>query len=181
MDLSKKGKIFVTLFFIGIIIWIGGSITRSSIAYDIFELSNKQTIVLRPWADEKIALITVRNFAVGSIYTITGFLLTVVSFFFLLPKIKSNFKKEGWLLISTFLYVLAFVSEMILSYFDVRLNLYVFFSSSVSYYSQEIQSFFYDRFKKFSFLIIYNWLAIFTIVFLFFFKPLRKNEEQRII
>ncbi|MFN3307148.1 MAG: hypothetical protein ACK42Z_08195, partial [Candidatus Kapaibacteriota bacterium] len=163
MELSKKEKIFVSLFFIGVIIWIGGSITRGAIAYDIFEL-NKQTIVLRPWVDEKIASITVRNFAVGSIYTIIGFLLTVVSFLFLLTKIKSNFKKEGWLLISTILYALAFVSEIILSYFDIKLNLYVFFSSNVSYYSQEIQTFFYVRLKKFSFLIIYNWLAIFTII-----------------
>lgn len=180
MELTKREKSFVSLFFIGIIIWIGGSITRSAIAYDIFELG-KQTIVLRPWVDEKIALITVRNFAVGSIYTIAGFLLSFISFLFLFPKIKSSFKREGWLLISTILYAIAVASEIFLSYYDFRLNLYVFFSSKVNYFSSEIQLFFYDRLRKFSFLIIYNWLAIITIIFFFIFKPLRRNEEQRVV
>lgn len=173
MEFTRLQKFFLTLFFIGIVIWIGGSLVRATIAYDIFEPA-ETTLKLRSWVDEKFAIATVRHFSVGSLYTALGFLLALLSFLVLLKKFKANFKKEGWLLMSFILFFLCTISELILFYHDLRLGLYVFFTSNVSYSSFEIQKFFFERFAKYNFLIIYNWLAIFTIIVLVIFQPLKK-------
>ncbi|MCX7908259.1 MAG: hypothetical protein N2560_01910 [Ignavibacteria bacterium] len=176
MEVTKTKKLFVALFFIGCIIWIGGSIIRTAIVYDIYEPYEK-SLKFRYWVDEKIALMTVRHFSIGALYTAFGFLLTFISFLNLFSWIKTRFKTDGWLLMSVILYILSVISELILLYFDLRLGLYVFFQSNISYFSNEIQTFFFRRFVNYNFLMVYNWLAIFTIIFFLLFKPLKKNER----
>lgn len=173
MEFTKVQKLFISLFFIGVVIWIGGSIVRTAVAYDIYELK-ENTLQLRYWVDEKIALLTVRHFTIGSLYTSLGFLMSFFSFIAIFSKLTKHFKTNGWLLMSFFLFSLAAISEIILIYFDIRLALYVFLNSNLSYFSNEVQSFFFHRFTKFSFLMVYNWLAIFTIIVFLVFKPLRK-------
>ncbi|QLH53941.1 MAG: hypothetical protein CH6_2419 [Candidatus Kapaibacterium sp.] len=174
MEFSKTQKLLLSIFIIGIMIWIGGSIIRSAIVYDIFE-ADYQQLKFRYWVDEKIALITVRNFAVGSLYTGIGFFLSLLSSIFLFPAMKKHFKSEGWLFMSFILLVIAYVFEIILLYFDIRLGLYLFFNPKVSYYSNEVQTFFYERFSKYNFLMVYNWFAVISIILFSVFKPLRKK------
>jgi hypothetical protein len=180
MELSKPQKIATVFFFIGLLIWIGGSIVRTAIAYDIYE-PVEQTLKLRFWVDDKIALLTARHYAVGSLYTEIGFLLSFFAFLYLVPKFKTHFKREGWLFMSFILFLLASISEFILFYFDLRLNLYLFFEQNVSFNSPQIQNFFFKRLTKFNFLIVYNWLAIFTIIIFLVFRPLRKKNEAQSI
>lgn len=176
MEIGKFQKFLLAILSIGLVLWIGGSIVRTAIVYDIFE-PEYQTLKFRYWVDEKIALLTVRHFAIGSLYTELGFILSLFSTIMLFPKIKNYLKREGWLFMSLVLLLLAFISEAILLYFDIRLGLYIFFNQNISYYSSEVQNFFFKRFIKYNFLIVYNLLAVFTIIFFFVFKPLRKNGE----
>ncbi len=177
MALNRFQKILIFLWSVGIILWIGGSIVRASIVYDIFE-PRINSIAFRDWVTENFALWTVRHFSIGSLYTGIGFVLALVSSISLFPSMKKKFKFEGWLMMSYLLFFLAALSEFFLLYNDIRLGLYVFFNDNLDYYSSEIQTFFHNRFAKLNFLMVYNWLAIFTILFLFVFKPLKKRQNE---
>ncbi|MGB9770943.1 MAG: hypothetical protein ACPLX7_03075 [Candidatus Kapaibacteriota bacterium] len=178
MEISKFNKFLLAIFTIGIIVWIGGSIVRTAIVYDIFEPVDR-TLKFRYWVDEKIALMTVRHFAIGSLYTEISFAIVLISTILLFPTFVKYFRNEGWLFMSFILLTLAFISELVLMYFDIRLGLYVFFNQNISYFSNEIQTFFFKRFTTYNFLIVYNWLAVFTIIFFVVFKPLRKKHEKQ--
>lgn len=173
MEFTKSQKLFIALFFIGLIIWIGGSIVRTTIAYDIFE-TGENTLKFKFWVDEKIALLTVRHFAIGSLYTSFGFLLAITSFLIISSKLVKYFKSNGWLLMSFILFSISAIFELINIYFDVRLGSYIFFESNLSYFSKEVQTFFYNRLTKYNFSTIYNWLAAFTIIVFMVYKPLKK-------
>lgn len=179
MAFNRYQKILIFLWAVGIILWIGGSIVRVSIVYDIFE-PRINSISFRYWVTKDFALWTVRHYSIGSLYTGIGFILALVSSIGLFPSMKKKFKFEGWLLMSYLLFFLAVLSELFLLYCDIRLGLYVFFEHNLDYSSNEVQTFFHNRFAKLNFLMVYNWLAIFTILFLFVFQPLKKkqNEEQ---
>jgi hypothetical protein len=175
--LKTYQKIFLCLLSIGVVIWIGGSIVQTSIAYDIFE-PKINAISFRYWVNDNLALWTVRHFAVGSLYTNFGFLLALISSIVLFPYLKSHFKSEGWIFMSYVLFSIAVLSQLILFYWDTRLGLYVFFNSNLNYYSNEIQNFFHRRFAKFNFLIVYNWLALFTIITFLIFQPLKRHKNE---
>ncbi|MGQ9819424.1 MAG: hypothetical protein ACUVQ1_05815 [Candidatus Kapaibacteriales bacterium] len=178
MKFTPTQKFFIALWFIGIIVWIGGSIVRTTIAYDLFEAQKKLT--LRTYYTNNDALITTRHYAIGSIYTEVGFIIAFVSAIFLFPTLRRHFRKSGWLLLSYILFTLASISEFILLIFDVQLSLYIFSGArNLNYSAYEIQKYFQWRLQNLGFLIIYNWLAIFSIIFFISFSPLTmlKNED----
>jgi len=181
VKLKTYQKVFVCLFLIGVVIWIGGSMVQTVIAYDIFE-PKVNSISFRYWVNDDLALWTVRHFAIGSLYTNSGFFLALVSSIVLFSHLKNFLKTEGWVFMSCILFSLAVISQLILLFWDIRLGLYVFFSNNLNYYSNEIQTFFHRRFAKFNFMIVYNWLALFTILIFSIFQPLKKckkNETER--
>lgn len=178
MKFTHFQKLFIASWFVGVIIWIGGSIVRTTIAYDLFEA--QKTLTLKQYFAKNDALITARHFAIGSLYTEVGFIISFISAIILFPALRKHFKRKGWLLMSYILFVLASISEFILLFFDIKLSLYIFSgSSNLSYNAYEVQKYFHWRLQNLSFLIIYNWLAIFSIIFFFVFSPLTRlgNED----
>lgn len=177
MKLSGFHKFFISLWFIGVILWIGGSIVRTTLAYDLFQAKKK--LILKQYFKENDALLTARQYAVGSFYTEFGFVLSFVSAIVLLPTFRKNFRKRGWLLMAYILFSIASIFEFVLMYFDIRLALYIFSGATdLNYNAYEIQQFFVWRLQNLSFLIIYNWLTIVSIIFLIVYGPLTKLESE---
>lgn len=174
MDLTKFQKFLVSLWFIGIVLWIGGSLVRYIIAYDIFEPGTQ--LELKKSFSEKEALLGVRHFAIGTAYTGTGFIIAFLCWLILLPSFAKKFKLQGWLFMGSFLFGIASIFELILFYMDIRLSSYVFWSFPIYFDSYEIQTFFYKRLKNLSFMFVFNWFAIATIIFFIVFRPLTKQR-----
>lgn len=182
MKITSVQKLFIALWFIGVIIWIGGSIVRTTIGYDLFEA--QKLLTLKQYYTKNEALITARHFAIGSLYTEVGFIISFVSAIILFPILKRHFKRKGWLLMSYTLFFFASISEFILLFFDIKLSLYIFSgASNLSYDAFEVQKYFHWRLQNLSFLIIYNYLAIFSIIFFITFSPLARleNEDQKLL
>lgn len=177
MKFTYLQKLFIALWFVGVIIWIGGSIVRTTIGYDLFE--TQKLLTLKQYYTKNDALITARYFAIGSLYTEVGFIISFISAIVLFPTLRKLFKKKGWLLMSYILFVLASISEFILLFFDIKLSLYIFSgASNLSYNAYEVQKYFQWRLQNLSFLVIYNWLAIFSIIFFIVFSPLARLENE---
>ncbi|MCX7879383.1 MAG: hypothetical protein N2517_01850 [Ignavibacteria bacterium] len=177
MQLKFYQKLLLSLLKIGLALWLGGSLVRAAVAYDIFKTDVELKLI--EGLTERDALLNVRYFTAGALYTQIGFLIAFISSIILLPTAKSHFRKEGWLLMSYILFFLASISESILTYFDIKLATYVFFSNQLSFQSKEIQLFFFKRFKDYSFLFVYNWFAIITIIFLSIFRPLKRISDAK--
>lgn len=174
MILTKFQKFLVSLWFIGIVLWTGGSLVRYIIAYDIFEPGTQ--LELKKSLSEKEILLGVRHFAIGTAYTGTGFAVAFLCWLTLLPSFTKKFKLQGWLFMSSVLFGIASIFELILLYMDIRLSSYVFWSSPIDFNSYEIQTFFYKRIKNLSFMFVFNWFAVVVIMFFVVFRPLTKQK-----
>lgn len=175
MRFTNTQKVFISLWFIGVILWIGGSVVQTTLAYDLFQ--PKKILTLKTFFNESDALINIRNFTVGSVYIQIGFLLAFLSAIVLFPTLKANFRTRGWLLMSYILFTISSIFGLILLYFDIRLSLYIFYgSSNLSYQAYEVQKFFVWRLQNISFMILYNWFAIISIIFLIVFGPLTEIQ-----
>lgn len=176
MELTRFKKFLVSLWFVGIVLWIGGSLVRYIIAYDIFE-PGTQLELKKNLAEQEI-LLGVRHFAIGTAYTASGFIVALICWIVLLPSIAKKFKANGWLLMGSVLFAIASVFELILLYMDIQLSTYIFWNFPITFNSYEIQTFFYKRLKNLSFMFVYNWLSIVTILFFIVFKPLTKKGDE---
>lgn len=174
MNLTKFQKLLISLWLVGIVLWIGGSLVRYIIAYDVFEPGTQ--LELKKSLSEKEILLGVRHFAVGTAYTGTGFVVAFLCWLVLLPSFAKKFKLQGWLFMGSVLFGLASILELILLYMDIRLSIYIFWSSTLHFNSYEIQTFFYKRIKNLSFMFVFNWFAVATILFFIVFRPLTKQQ-----
>ncbi len=174
MNLTKFQKLLISLWLVGIVLWIGGSLVRYIIAYDIFEPGTQ--LELRKSLSEKEILLGVRHFSIGTAYTGTGFAVAFLCWFILLPSFTKKFKLQGWLFMSSVLFGLASIFEFILLYMDIRLSTYIFWAPLLHFNSYEIQTFFYNRIKNLSFMFVFNWFAVATILFFIVFRPLTKQQ-----
>lgn len=176
MNLTKFQKLLISLWLVGIVLWIGGSLVRYIIAYDIFEPGTQ--LELKKSLSEKEILLGVRHFAIGTVYTGIGFVVAFLCWLALLPSLAKKFKSQGWLFMSSFLFGVASIFELILLYMDIQLSTYIFWGSTLHFNSYEIQTFFYKRIKNLSFMFVFNWFAVATILVFIAFRPLTKHQDD---
>lgn len=112
-------KILLTLAAIGLILWIGGSVVRQAIAYDLFV---QGTLVFKPELPPDAVAQTLRLYSNTAIYIWVGYALALLGF---VPVFISMFRRwrfYGWLFMAGVLLLMFVPLEAIFIYFDWRLT-----------------------------------------------------------
>lgn len=175
-NLTKNIKIVLSIFAIAFIIWLGGTILRTAIGFNVFEPSATETLIRQVPND--ILMQTVYIFASTSIYTSIAYVIAFVLSFYLWQKFKDKMHNQGWILMCFVLFYLFSPLQLYTIYQDIRLSIAIFQQNVWEFYSQPIQDFFMKRVKS----VVYNSvnglsiLSALTIVVYSIWQPL-KNEE----
>lgn len=170
-------KIFISILTFGIIIWIGGNIVRSAIAYDLFVPGT--ALELKNWYSDETRLITVSLFRIAGFYTIVGFCMTFVSSAFLCYYLRGIYKSKGWLFMAFVLIFLASPIEFYLMYYDIKIILAFNNEMIKSFNDQIVQDYFIGRYNKLTIPATMSLLASVSAVILTIWRPLDKNLKKQ--
>ena len=174
-EITKFQKVLITIAALGIMIWLGGSIVRTAIGYDLFLPGTE--LVLKQFYAEQIQIHTVYLYTITSLYTGIGFILSFLSVIILFIMWRRNLKIYGWLFMAFVLFFLAAPWQLYLIYLDIRLIWsfntlgYIPFGSSI------INDYFLPQFLRFKVASPLTFLAILTSILLIIWRPLDKSKE----
>ncbi len=174
--LNKRNRIIASIFALSFIVWIGGSLVRSIIAFSVFDPSSTQALIRQVSND--ILMQSVYLFAASSSYTTPAFLVAFITALLLIKPTKMYFKKEGWLMMSFILFFASSPIQLYLMYLDIQLSVAVFWKGIWEFYSPTILNLFFERINNvlINSLAGISFLSNLTIIVLFVLQPLKKKE-----
>lgn len=173
---TKVAKILISLYVLGNLLWLGGSIIRTSIAFEIFVAGTE--LKLKTEYTDVVKLHNVKLYAYSALYTDFGFSLTLVSAIMLMIYLRKSIKKQGWLFMAFALLVIAVPYEFYQMYLDIKLN-YVFNNSPPLLFSDKsITDFFIVRFTKLSIWGALSFLTAITSIIIIVWRPLDKVNTK---
>ncbi len=171
-------KLFLTFTILGIIVWLGGSVIRNAIAFDIFIPG---TLIQKPSSDAIFVNNTIRLYTLTAFYTITGYALVCIGMLFLLFRNISMLKKRGWLFMIVALFMLAIPAEVYLILFDIELVKTLQSSADTHTINAGLSDIFFKKFSPDSFTSqasTLTMMAYITSLILFAFRPLDKTDDN---
>jgi hypothetical protein len=169
-------KILLTILVFGAITWIGGTIVRSAIAYDLFVPG--KALELKNWYSLEQQLTIVSVFRIAGFYTIVGFCLTFASSITIFIYLKEYLRKKGWLFMALILIFLTAPVELYLIYCDLKI-IFAFNNMQINSFNDAIiQKYFLARYKHFTVPSALSFLASISAVFLLIWRPLDKPLDE---
>jgi len=182
---SKYNKILILIFALGVIVWLGGNVIRTVIAFDLF-IPGKEMEIKQTYSDE-LKMHSVLIYSNTSIYTNVCYGLAVVSFFLILGKIKENFKEKGWLFMASILFVFTIPVELYSIIQDIYLALAIHSDNIKNFNDIQITQYFTNRYFSVSYRTFssLSFLASVTAILYLVFQPLSikkievENNESR--
>lgn len=171
-------KLVLTISLLGTVLWLGGSIVRNAIAFDLFVPG---TLQLKQSIPDAVVSQTVRLYTIAAFYTMVGYGLSCLGFVILLVEFTKRLKEFGWLFMAFILFFLTIPAEIYLLTFDIELvralqTTYDTFSAN-----SKLLEVFHSRFStkshagQISALTTFSYI---TILGLFVFRPLSKRKIQ---
>lgn len=176
----KTKKLFVSLLYLGFIVWFGASFSRTIIAFDLFEPFSPD-MLLKAGYTSYILFHSVYLYMTVSLYSYIGYFVFIVSGIVLFFGSKSNFKKRGWLFIAVALVLLAFPYEVFKAYWDAKLGYAMFFRGLTEFYSTTVQDCFLDIYRNpyYSLWASLSFLANLTAFLFCIWKPLDLEKGEK--
>lgn len=175
--LNTSSKILALLAIFGIMTWLGGSIVRSAIAYDIF-VPFSANFELKNYYTNEVLVHNVYLFANTSIYPSVGYGISFLSVILLAFINKDKLKKEGWFFMIVALYIIFAPIEIYQMILDYNLNM-GFRDKIITQFNSPIvndnfmQRLTYVPIRTYSVLSFLSHLAAITFMII---KPLRVKE-----
>lgn len=171
-------NIFVNLFIFGLAIWIGGSIIRSAIIYDIYEpFSN---FIPKETYSDTVRIHNIYLYNNTSMYTNVAYILSLVSGIFLLFFNIRELKQKGWLFMSLLLILFSAPVEIFNMYCDYELYYVLRWDGGVlTFFDGNIQKYGIERFTNLlqrTFGVI-SFMSAITIIIFFVWKPLEGTNK----
>jgi hypothetical protein len=181
-QISNLERVFVALFITGFIVWFGGNLIRTALAYDLFETG---TISIRKdlRQDQGTVGYNIFLYAQASLYTNIAYAFCVVSLTFITIRFRKILKSEGWLFMSIVLFFLNLPIEAYYIYLDYKLSIEIFFRNEFVYYTSPIfRDLFLVRFENIVLSILkgLSFLSAITIIILCVLQPLRKERPDEL-
>jgi hypothetical protein len=183
----KTKKIFVSLLYLGFIVWFGASFSRTIIAYDMF-VPFSPDMLLKAGYTSYTLFHSVYLYMSVSLYSYVGYFIFIISGIVLFFGTKPNFKKRGWLFIAVALVFLAFPYEVFKAYWDAKLGIAIYLNGLTEFYSTTVQDCFLDVYRNpyYSLWASLSFLANLTAFLFCVWKPLdlekgNKLDETEII
>jgi hypothetical protein len=172
---SVSIKIFLSILAFGFILWIGGSILRTAIAFDLFVPGT--ALVLKSYYSNAIQMHSVYIYSMLSFYTGVGFGIAFISAIILNIKFRKIIRKRGWLFMAFILFYFSSIAAGFLIYQDIRLAMDISWYHVNEFSSETVQKYVINRFKYLPISSAY-WLSLLsslTALFYIIWRPLDKE------
>ncbi len=171
-------KILLTLFALGFIIWIGGTIVRAPIAFDLFETGTQ--LQLKEEYSSEVRMHSVYLYTMLAPYTGIGFIIALITGIALMIRWRRYMKNQGWLLMSSILFIIASIIEIIILFYDLKLGVTIYWYDVTNFWNENLQKYFVNRYKNIviSTLSGLGLLSALTIVIYTIWQPLNKSKEK---
>lgn len=168
-------RLFLLLFIAGGVVWLGGTVIRAAVGFDVFVPG---TLVFKPEQPEIVRLHTIRLFALAGAWTNWSFAVCAVGAIGLMILTRSLFRQRGWLLMCAILLVLILPVQGYLIWDDIRLiQLFDRNIGTPLAGVGEIFGVFLQRYTNLALnmMAALSFMAAATIVFLATLRPLHRN------
>lgn len=116
--LSVWQKLFLSLSVLGAVLWLGGYVVRTAIAYDLFVPG---TLIFKTSFPADAVAQTLRLYSRLAFYTLYGYGAALLGFIPLFFSLKKYWRSYGWLFISGWLFLLYIPIEAAVIYYDAQL------------------------------------------------------------
>ncbi len=159
---------------LGIVAFMGGSIVRISLAFDLFVPG---TLTWKSWYSPEVVAQTIRLFAQSGFYTLIGY--GVALFFGVIVWLaqRSVWRQSGWLLMSGILCVLYIPVECIQARFDIDL-IYLTIGGLGSFSVESAQALLLKRLTFLSGIPLLAMLGYCTALTLMVWQPLQRTRSE---
>lgn len=171
-------NVFLNFIILGVIVWLGGSVIRNAIAYDIFIPG---TLTRKPFLTDTFIFHTVRLYTLTAFYTIAGYASVLIGMIFLTIGNRNKLKKMGWFFMIVVLFVLAIPAEIYLILFDIELIGTLQSSTDSGTINPRLADIFFKRFSTDSYASQASGLtmmAYITSLSLYAYRPLDKTKNN---
>ncbi len=173
---EKAIKLLITIFIIAVVFWIGGSLIRNIIAFDLFVPATELSI--KNYYSNEIRLHSIHLYSVSSVYTGTAFAISFISAIILFVLTFRILKENGWLFMSFMLFFVISAVEIYNTYLDIMLGMAISNVEIFSLSSKPIKDYFLFRYYKIGILEPLKYLGMITIIVFVIWKPLNKNSNS---
>lgn len=170
-------KIIITILAIAFTIWIGGTLIRGTIAYDIFEPGTR--LVLKQNYDQGKLFYNSYIYASSSLYTTVSYLVVFICAIFLNVLGAKGLRQRGWLFMALALFYISAPMEFINIYYDIKLSMDIFFGGVNDFASWSVQHWYLGKLKSVTLSTLSGiaFLANITALVFIIWKPLNKIEN----
>lgn len=172
---GKLVKFLAVIYVLGIVIWLGGSIIRTAIAYDVYVPATE--LQLKTNYSDTMRVHNVRLFGMGALYTEISYGLAAVAALMLLFMLRKELKLRGWVFISLALFLITFPIELFLMYYDIKINMAIRYDLLTSFSQDVVKDYFINRFTKLNFLAPTAYLCGASAIVFFIWRPLDKTTS----
>lgn len=180
--MKTNHKLLFSLAFVPLAIWLGTSIIRSAIAFDLFIFDGAMKFNYN--IETQVLLAKINAFIDTSVYSDILYGISFLSFFVITFKLNDKFKKQGWLYMSVLLFFIFSPIELFLIYHDylmaVTTGMENYHTTIFNIEFSSIKELFGFRFFNpvLKTLMPLSFLSNLFVVFFYFWTPLRKDEEH---
>jgi hypothetical protein len=173
---SKTYKIILTFFVISFVIWFGGTIIRTSIAYDLFNPGIKME--LNPELSNTERMNTIYLFSSTALLTGICYGIAAISSIILAFLSKRDFRKRGWLFMAFCLFMMTIPIQGRFIYMDYILANAVYYEKITDFFEPIIYETFIKRFTDVTYTSLHSitLLAALTCMLYSIWRPLEKKN-----
>lgn len=171
-------KVLSAIGVLGAVLWLGGTIIRYAIAYDVFIPG---TLIQKPEFTQEMLIQTVRIYALTAFYTLFGYGAACLGVFVYLTQSWAMMRKKGWMFMILILFLLAMPAETYLLLYDIDLVMTLQSSSDMAVTGSAMVQIFLKRFSPDGIANQAGTLTMFaylTGLMLLVFKPLESTSSH---
>jgi len=169
---SKSLKILLSIFAFGFIVWLGGTVFRTTIAYNLFLIGPEMH--LNPAYTNMERINTIYIFSITSLLTGVGYYSAVFSSIMMCILLRKEFRRRGWLFIAFILFAITLPIQIYFSNMDWNLAVCVYYNKVIDFHHPDVQKYFVQRYQNItnSSLRTIQLLASFTCILYVIWRPL---------
>lgn len=175
MNLSNFQKILISIALLCFVIFLGGTIIRSAIAYDLFVPS--ENFALKTNYTNAMRMQSMYIYAISAFYTDFGYGITFLSMLGLVFSLKKYFKQEGWLFMIFALFFITAPINAFTIYYDYKLNEAVIYNHLTDFNVWDVQHWFVEKFTdvKINSASTISFFSSITCLVFLIWQPLKKK------
>jgi hypothetical protein len=172
-------KILTSIIAFGLVIWLGCSVARSVIYYDVVIRDvQKNQMIIRTDLNNQDLFRSTYHLSALAVYTDVSYSFCFAALVILMINVRKKIKKHGFLMMIFILFILFAPLEIFNIFQDIKLSTAIFFDNVRDFSAPVIQNYYNTKINS-NFYNVLNGLSIlvyFTIILLAIWQPLNRAE-----